>query len=147
VFVNVLRPRARCVTLGLLDPIFELRLSAIPVTNSLTLPPSGLNLFRDWLTPSKMLQRNPDEHERAEAMAVRILGFLASDSSRLEGFLRVSGIEPHEVRQAAGSPGFLAGVMDYALQDEKLLLAFCESEDIDPKLIGKLRRSLPGVSD
>jgi zinc transporter ZupT len=94
-----------------------------------------------------MLQRNSSRREAAEAMAVRILGFLASDSSRLESFLRVSGMEPHEVRQAAESAGFLAGVMDYALQDEKLLLSFCESEGIDPALIGQLRRSLPGVAD
>lgn len=70
--------------------------------------------------------------EAAEHVAIRALNFIGSDPERLGGFLAASGMGPGDIRRAAREPRFLAGVLEYLAGDEKLLLAFAESEDIDP---------------
>ncbi len=67
-----------------------------------------------------------------EAMAIAALGFLAAEESRLERFLALSGLGPHNLRQAAADPGFLAAVLDYVAADERLLVAFAASRGLDP---------------
>ena len=39
-------------------------------------------------------------------------------------FLAVTGLGPHNLRQAASDPAFLASVLDYVAADEGLLVAF-----------------------
>jgi Protein of unknown function (DUF3572) len=70
--------------------------------------------------------------EAAEHVAIRALSFIGADPERLGGFLAVTGLGPGDIRQAAREPRFLAGVLEFLAGDERLLLAFAESEDIDP---------------
>jgi len=73
--------------------------------------------------------------EQAEALAIEVLRFLASDIDRLGGFLAQSGLSPENLRAAAGSPGFLAAVLSYLMQDDTLLLGFAEQSGRDPRQI------------
>ena len=66
--------------------------------------------------------------EGAETMAIAALGFLAAEPERLARFLALSGLGPHNLRQAATSPGFLAAVLDHLAADERLLVAFAAAE-------------------
>jgi len=84
------------------------------------------------------------EKEAAELMAIRALGFLARDPTRLEPFLSLTGLDPGRLRQAAAEPGFLAGVLDHVAQDEKLLLDFAADCGIDPAQIARARATLSG---
>ena len=84
---------------------------------------------------------NRDEID-PEALAVRALGYLAADGDRLGRFLALTGIAPADIRAAAAQPGFLAGVLDYLLADEALLLAFGADSGIAPEAIGDARRRL-----
>ena len=54
-------------------------------------------------------------------------------------------IGPDQIRTAATDPEFLAGVLDYFLSDEPLLIAFAKSEDINPAEIQRARIALGGV--
>jgi hypothetical protein len=72
--------------------------------------------------------------EEAEIVALKGLGFLANDPERLGRFLTLSGVAPSDVRAAAADRHFLAGVLNYLLQDESLLLIFTADEDLDPRL-------------
>lgn len=82
--------------------------------------------------------------EEAQIIALKMLAFLASDGNRLGTFLAASGLGPADLKSSARNPQFLAGVMDYLLGDESLLLTFAESGEIDPATISGARRSLPG---
>jgi hypothetical protein len=80
--------------------------------------------------------------ERAEALAVEGLTFLASDMDRLEPFLSLSGLDPRNLRAAAAGPGFLVAVLDHLLGEESLLRAFAAHAGVDPAEIGRARDTL-----
>ena len=82
--------------------------------------------------------------EQAQTIALKILTFLVSDSSRAEAFLRVTGMDPEDLRQGAVDNAFLAGIVDYLLTDETLIIAFSEDEKLRPESIIAVRRALPG---
>jgi hypothetical protein len=82
----------------------------------------------------------PDE---AEILAVAALSFLAGDTERLGRFLAITGIEAQDLRAAAGSPGFLPGVLDHLIGDERLLLDFASHQGIDPSEVPAARAVLP----
>ncbi len=70
--------------------------------------------------------------EAAEHVAIQALSFMGSDPERLGTFLSVTGIGPAELRRAAAEPRFLAGVLEHLAGDEKMLMEFAETADIDP---------------
>jgi hypothetical protein len=82
--------------------------------------------------------------EEAQVIALKALTFLASDGDRLGAFLAACGLGPADLKSGAHNPQFLAGVMDYLLGDESLLLIFAENGGIDPGAIAGARRFLPG---
>lgn len=82
--------------------------------------------------------------DRAEALAIQALTFIAGDNERLGRFLAVTGIGPAEIRRAAGEPGFLAGILEYMAADERLISAFAEEAGLDPSDVDKARTALAG---
>jgi hypothetical protein len=82
------------------------------------------------------------DRARAEAMAVEALGFLGRSPERLIRFLDVSGLRPDTLRAAAAEPGFLAGLMDYLVSDEELLLAFAGEIGASPESVMQARHLL-----
>lgn len=74
------------------------------------------------------------------ALSVRAFTFLADEPARMERFLALTGLDPGDLRQQAGNPAFLCGVLDYLLQDETLLLTFCAEAHLDPASIAVARR-------
>ena len=94
--------------------------------------------MKKTLSPSK---------ESAETLAIQALGFLAADEDRLLAFLGLTGIGMDEIRDRAADSAFLAGVLDYLLQDEPTLLEFAEAQAIRPEMILTLRRALPGATE
>ncbi|MBL8907639.1 MAG: DUF3572 domain-containing protein [Rhizobiales bacterium] len=92
--------------------------------------------------PLKTSQPAPD----AEVIALNCLGFLAEDGDRLGRFLAISGVSPQALRAQAREPSFLAGVLDYLLADEKLLLAFSEAQGLLPETVIAARLRLPGAA-
>jgi hypothetical protein len=83
--------------------------------------------------------------DRAEALAIQALTFIAADGERLGRFLAVTGIGPAEIRAAAGEPGFLAGVLEYMASDESLIGAFASETKVDPADVSKARATLAGT--
>jgi hypothetical protein len=82
--------------------------------------------------------------ERAEALAIAALTFLAGDPDRLGNFLALSGLGPDSLRSAAQEPQFLLGVLDHVVSDERLLLDFAEHEAVDPFDVTRARQALEG---
>ena len=83
----------------------------------------------------------------AESLAIKALGFVASDPELLPRFLAITGIEAQSIRQAAGEPGFLAGVLNFILAHEPTLMRFSEETGIPPARVGAALRALPFGDD
>jgi len=78
----------------------------------------------------------------AAIVALKALAYLANQPDALERFLALSGIGVAQMRQRASEPAFLAGVVEFLLTDETLLVAFCESESQDAKSLHLAAHSL-----
>ena len=83
--------------------------------------------------------------EKAQALAVAALSFLAAEPARLGRFLALSGIGPEKVRDAAREPRFLAGVLEHVCGDERLLLDFAADAQIKPAEVERARAALGGT--
>jgi hypothetical protein len=81
-------------------------------------------------TPLKRVTR-----EEAENVALGAFSFLTGDEERLSRFLAVSGLRPDTIRSAASSPGFFAGILDYVVSDEPLLIALTKELNTKPEHI------------
>ena len=75
--------------------------------------------------------------EAGRNLAVEALGFLAADGVRLERFLAVTGLGPHNLRRAAADPGFLVSVLDYLAADERLIVAFAAETGRKPEDVAR----------
>jgi len=80
----------------------------------------------------------------AETIAIAALGFLAAEPERLARFLALSGLGPHNLRQAATTPGFLGAVLDHLAADERLLVAFAAAQGVEPGAVTGARDALSG---
>jgi hypothetical protein len=87
----------------------------------------------------------PYSHQNAEMLAVQALAFMAEDEDRLGGFLASTGLALQSIRDAAGEPDFLAGVLEHMLADENLLIAFADGVGIDPAEVARARQMLGKV--
>lgn len=92
-----------------------------------------------------MAPMNPPEMlEKAEILALQALAWLAGEEDGLRMFMEQSGIDPAQLREAAGSPGIGVAILDFLLGQEELLLGFCESQGIDPRAVHQARYRLGG---
>lgn len=86
------------------------------------------------------------QRSAAETLALKALAFLAGDDETIGRFLGSSGLYPQDLRERLDDPGLLAAVLEFVLGEDKLLLAFAQSEAVDPKLVHAARRALPGAT-
>lgn len=77
--------------------------------------------------------------DSAETVAIEALGFIAGDPEQLNRFLALTGLNPDALRDAAGEPNFLLGVLDYLAADDPLLQEFARHREIAPEIIMKAR--------
>jgi len=82
--------------------------------------------------------------EEAQGIATEALLQLSRDPEQIGRFLAFSGIGPEMIREAAAEPGFLAGVLEFYMMDEPLLLAFCENAGVRPTMMAAARYALAG---
>ncbi len=80
--------------------------------------------------------------ESAEILALNALAYIAGDDRALRTLLTQTGLTAEEMRAAAATPAFQAGVLDFLVRHEDLLIAFCESQGIDPTLPTRAARLL-----
>jgi len=83
----------------------------------------------------------------SDAIALQFIVFLASDDERLERFSALSGMDLGDLKAGATDPVFLGFMLDYALQDESLILEFAQNQKISPDILVKARRQLPGANN
>jgi hypothetical protein len=82
--------------------------------------------------------------EFGQSLAASALAFLAADPERLDRFLALTGLGPHNLRNAAKDPAFLGSVLEYMLGDEELLVRFAAESDLEPETIALAHQALCG---
>lgn len=101
----------------------------------------ALVVYHSVPTPPSEARVKPDQ---ATTLAIRALAFLASDDDALGRFLGTTGMDPAELRAGADDPVVLAGVLDFLLSEEPLLLQFCAEARLRPEEPQRARVQLPG---
>ena len=71
--------------------------------------------------------------DAAEAMAMAAFLAITGDEERMSRFLAISGLRPETIREAAASPRFFAGILDYVVSDEGLLVALATELNVKPE--------------
>ena len=82
--------------------------------------------------------------EVAQAVAIQALGWIAADDEIFPIFLSATGASLAELRNRAAEPEFLAAVLDFLLQDDRWVVAFCDAEGHPYTAPQSARAALPG---
>ena len=87
---------------------------------------------------------HPLPRETAETLALQALGWIAGQDDLATALLGSTGCAADELRTRAADPEFLGFVLDFLMQDEAALLAFCEASGYQPDRPFRARAALPG---
>lgn len=82
--------------------------------------------------------------EATETLALQALAWLAAQDDLFGAFLGATGATPVAVAEAAGQPAFLAAVLDFLLQEDARIIAFCDAAGLAYALPLQARVALPG---
>jgi Protein of unknown function (DUF3572) len=82
--------------------------------------------------------------EFGRSLAASALTFVAADPERLQRFLNLTGLGPHNLRDAAEDPAFHGSVLEYMLADEELLLRFASDSELEPEKVALAHKALYG---
>ena len=82
----------------------------------------------------------------AETIALQALAFMVADEDVLSEFVAQTGVTADDLRRGSRSSEFLAGVLDFLLAQEELVLAFCEEKDFKPDEPQRARATLQPAS-
>ena len=78
--------------------------------------------------------------EQPEAVALRALGFVASDNTELQRFLSRSGLSAADLQQQPVDRRHLSAVLDFLLADETALSRFTRAADLPAEAAYEARR-------
>ncbi len=84
--------------------------------------------------------------EAAQTIALQALMYVTSDDDRLSAFVAKTGVGIDDLKTGAQDPAFLGGILDFLLEDEAALLAFCEDNHLSPETPSRARAALPGAA-
>ncbi len=82
--------------------------------------------------------------EAAQLLALQTLGWIAADDEVFPLFLAATGANLSDLRRRAADPDFLAAVLDFLLQDDRWVVAFCDAQGHPYTAPQAARAALPG---
>lgn len=80
----------------------------------------------------------------ADETAIAVLAWIANEPDLLGRFFALTGTDPSTLRSSAADPGFLAGVLDFVMDHEPTLMAFCAATDTKPETVVRAHAVLAG---
>ncbi len=80
----------------------------------------------------------------AQTIALQAIGFIVQHEAMLNQFLSQTGLSLSDLKVALEKTETLAAVLDWLLQADQGLLAFCEECDVTTDLVWRARNQLPG---
>ncbi len=88
--------------------------------------------------------RLQNRQETAEILALRALEWLVAQEDLVNAFLGGSGLSPSDLARIGGEPVLMASILDFLLEDEARVLAFCADAGVAPTEPMAARLHLPG---
>lgn len=86
--------------------------------------------------------------EKAEAIALQMLTYVAENPDAIGAWLAQTGLSPDQLQTALNDEdarlGLLAGVFDFIMGDEALATGFAEPRKLTPEDLAEARARLPG---
>ena len=82
--------------------------------------------------------------DEAEMVAVRALGWLASNDDLMPVFLGATGASAEDLRAQAGDPAFLGSVLEFLAMDDAWIVSFCDAAGLGYEVPMQARAALPG---
>lgn len=82
--------------------------------------------------------------ESAQDLAMTVLLYMAERPDLIGGFLESSGLQPQDLRKAAGNPDIALHVLDYLLEDDGRVLDAAADLNIQPGDLMGARTALAG---
>lgn len=85
--------------------------------------------------------------DAAQVLALQALGWIAAEDEIFPQFLAASGASIGELRARAGDADFQAAVLDFLLQDDRWVIAFCDGGGHPYTAPQAARMALPGGAE
>lgn len=85
--------------------------------------------------------------EAAQVLAIQALGWIAADDEIFPLFLGATGASIGDLRARAADADFLAAVLDFLLQDDRWVVAFCDAGGHAYTAPQAARAALPGGAE
>jgi hypothetical protein len=83
--------------------------------------------------------------ESAQTMALQALAWVLGQDDLLGNFLSNTGASPQDFPRLATEPLFLGAVLDFLMEDDKRVIAFCDSHGHPLTSLQSARAALPGA--
>ena len=84
------------------------------------------------------------QSEVAHVLALQALGWIAAEDEVFPVFLTATGANLGDLRTRATDPDFLAAVLDFLMQDDRWVVAFCDAQGQPYTAPQAARAALPG---
>lgn len=89
-------------------------------------------------------QNDLDQLRSAEDIAIDVLAWLAGEPDLMARFLALTGLTADTLRRASTDPAFFGGLLDFLMDHEPTLLAYCAARDRRPEDVARAHRVLAG---
>lgn len=87
------------------------------------------------------------DQKQAEVRALGALIWLINNEELLPVFLGATGASESDLRSRAGESEFLGSVLDFLMQDDAWVMAYCDGEALPYETVMRARQALPGGAD
>lgn len=84
------------------------------------------------------------QQDTAETVALRALGWLATNEELLPLFMGATGSSTDDMRNRASEPDFLCSVLDFLMMDDAWVVEFCDTQALPYDQLMMARQVLPG---
>ena len=91
-----------------------------------------------------MAENRVYQQESAETLAIQALAWVLAQDDLVAAFLNATGADSRQMAVLARDPAFLGGVLDFLMEDDSRVMAFCDSIGQPYNAPMQARTALPG---
>lgn len=81
----------------------------------------------------------------AQTLALEALAWVLAQNDLLDSFLATTGAYPKDLAGLASQPLFLGAVLDFVMEEDQRVIAFCAAQNHPLTIVQIARAALPGA--
>ena len=81
----------------------------------------------------------------AQTLALEALAWVLGQEDLLGSFLSTTGAYPKDLAELASQPLFLGAVLDFVMEEDQRVIAFCSAHNHPLTIVHTARAALPGA--